>query len=404
MAWFERALVALQHLPERRDLCEQAIDLRFDLRGALTPLGEFGRVFDYLREAESLAETLDDQRRLGRVSAYRGAYYSWQGDREHAIASGQRTLAIAVRLGDPALQVMANYYLGMAYQIPGDYRRAIDFLMKNVLFLQGDLLHEFFGVASLPAIGSRVWLVDCLAELGAFAEGIARGEEAIQMAEAVDHFNSSILAYWGLGAVYLRQGHLPRALPMLERALERCQAANLRWWLPWAAMGLGSAYALSGRLTAALPLLEQAVEHASAMGMMGSQSLRVTRLGEAYLDAGRLEDARTCALQALELAQTHKEPGHQAWTLRLLGEVAAQCNPPEVREAETFYRQSLALADELGMRPLLAHCHFGLGTLYRQLGQQEQARAALSTAVDLFQSMGMTFWLPRAEALLPHSS
>ena len=169
-------------------------------------------------------------------------------------------------------------------------------------------------------------------------------------------------------------------------------------------MGLGSAYALSGRLTAALPLLEQAVEQASAMGMMGSQSLRVTRLGEAYLDAGRLEDARTCALQALELAQTHKEPGHQAWTLRLLGEVAAQCNPPEVREAETFYRQSCALADELGMRPLLAHCHFGLGTLYRQLGQQEQARAALSTAVDLFQSMGMTFWLPRAEALLPHSS
>src|SRR5262249_30576539 len=61
-AWFERALVALQHLPERRDLCEQAIDLRFDLRGALPPLGEFGRVLDYLHEAETLAEALDDQR------------------------------------------------------------------------------------------------------------------------------------------------------------------------------------------------------------------------------------------------------------------------------------------------------------------------------------------------------
>jgi tetratricopeptide (TPR) repeat protein len=169
-------------------------------------------------------------------------------------------------------------------------------------------------------------------------------------------------------------------------------------------MGLGSAYALSGRLTAALPLLEQAVEQASAMGMMGSQSLRVTRLGEAYLGSGRLDDARTCALQALGLAQTHKEPGHQAWTLRLLGEVAAQSNPPEVREAETFYPQCLVLADELGMRPLLAHCQLGLGTLYRKLGQQEQARAPLSTAVDLFQSMGMTFWLPCAEALLPHSS
>ena len=120
---------------------------------------------------------------------------------------------------------MANYYLGMAYQIPGDYRQAIDFLTKNVVFLQGSCS---MSSSAWPACrrSARVWLVDCLAELGAFAEGIARGEEAIQIAEAVDHFNSLILAYWGLGAD-LRQGDLS-GLSLLERALERCQAANLR--------------------------------------------------------------------------------------------------------------------------------------------------------------------------------
>jgi len=68
--------------------------------------------------------------------------------------------------------------------------------------------------------------------------------------------------------------------------------------------------------------------------------------------------------------------------------------------AKAYYRQALALAEELGMRPLLAHCYRGLGTLYAMTGQQEQARTALSTAVELYQAMDMTFWLPETEATL----
>jgi hypothetical protein len=52
------------------------------------------------------------------------------------------------------------------------------------------------------------------------------------------------------------------------------------------------------------------------------------------------------------------------------------------------------------MRPLQAHCHLGLGTLHLKLGQQGQARTALSTAIDLYCAMDMTFWLPQAEAML----
>ena len=74
--------------------------------------------------------------------------------------------------------------------------------------------------------------------------------------------------------------------------------------------------------------------------------------------------------------------------------------PPEVESAETHYQQALALAEELGMRPLQAHCHLGLGTLYATTGQREQARAALSAAIALYSAMDMTFWLPQAEAVL----
>ena len=75
-------------------------------------------------------------------------------------------------------------------------------------------------------------------------------------------------------------------------------------------------------------------------------------------------------------------------------------NPPEIDQAETHYHHALPLANELGMRPLQAHCHRGLGTLYSQTGQSEQAHAELTTAIEMYRDMEMTFWLPETEATL----
>jgi tetratricopeptide (TPR) repeat protein len=99
-------------------------------------------------------------------------------------------------------------------------------------------------------------------------------------------------------------------------------------------------------------------------------------------------------------ARSHQERGHEAYALRLLGDIAARRDPSEVETAEDHYHQALALADELGMRPLQAHCHRGLGTLYAMTGQREQARAELAAAIELYQAMEMTLWLPQAEAAL----
>ena len=102
----------------------------------------------------------------------------------------------------------------------------------------------------------------------------------------------------------------------------------------------------------------------------------------------------------LALARAQRERGNEAYTLHLLGEIAARCNAPAIEPAEAFCQQALTLAEELGMRPLQAHCHLGLGTWYLQRGQRQQAYAALTTAIDLYHAMNMTFWLPQAEAAL----
>ena len=147
-------------------------------------------------------------------------------------------------------------------------------------------------------------------------------------------------------------------------------------------------------------MLAQAEQSGAALGTVGGHALRVSYVSEAYLLAGHREEARQCAGRALALARAHQERGHEAWALRLLGEIAAQQTPLEIAPATQHYRQALALAEALGMRPLMAHCHRGLGTLYTATGQQGQARAELSMAIEMYQAMDMTFWLPETEAAL----
>jgi tetratricopeptide (TPR) repeat protein len=200
--------------------------------------------------------------------------------------------------------------------------------------------------------------------------------------------------------VYLRQGEVQRAIPMLERAMGLCQDWPIPLLLPLQAAALGRAYALEGRSAAGLALVEYGVEQAVARGRSRSLPSMVAWLSEVYLLAGRLEDAHARAAQAVELARQYQQRGAQAWALWSLGESTARQAFPASEPAASHYRQGLALAEELGMRPLQAHCHRGLGVLYAATGQQEQACVELTTAIAMYREMAMTFWLPQTEAAL----
>jgi tetratricopeptide (TPR) repeat protein len=160
---------------------------------------------------------------------------------------------------------------------------------------------------------------------------------------------------------------------------------------------LGSVYARSQRIAEGLSLLHQALHAMEALGIGAYHSLLVVQLGEAYLLADRREEALAAGSRALTLARDRGERGHESWALRLLGEIASTRNPPDTATADGHYREALALADELGMRPLVAHCHLGLGRLYRRTGQREQARDHLTMAATAYREMDMGFYLAQVE-------
>jgi tetratricopeptide (TPR) repeat protein len=401
VGYFEQALSALAHLPETRDTREQAIDLRLALRNALVPSGDLGRLLADLREAEALAAALDDPRRLAQVSVFLSLHCFLMGAYDQALAAAQRVLALATASGDVGQAALAHHCLGTAYMAQGDYYRAIDGFRQTVASLEGTQRRERLGQSFLPVVISRAYLVACHAELGMFAEGRALGDEGLRIAEAADHPASLMTAYWGLGLLAFRQGDLSRAFPLLERAVGICQEVGMPFWFPWMASTLGAAYTLGRRVADAVLLLTQAMQQPIATEMaVSNQALCRLPLGEAQVLAGHLEEAQALAEGALALARAQQGRGNQAYALRLLGDIAARRTPPDVDQAAAHYHQALALAEELGMRPLQAHCHLGLGTLYRETDQPEQARVALTTAIELYRAMDMTFWLPQAEAAL----
>jgi tetratricopeptide (TPR) repeat protein len=203
-------------------------------------------------------------------------------------------------------------------------------------------------------------------------------------------------AYYAIGLLALRQGDLPRALPLLEGAVGSCEEAARPAIFPAVAAALGAAYALDGRRADAVPLLTSTMEQAMTRATSGYPAL----FGYQALCHLSLGEAQAFAIRALELGRTHQAQGNQAYALHLLGEIAAHRNPLEAEPAETHYHQALTLAEELGMRPLVAHCHRNLGTLYATTGQREQARTELAAAIAMYRAMGMTFWLPQTEAAL----
>jgi tetratricopeptide (TPR) repeat protein len=316
------------------------------------------------------------------------------GDYDSAMAAGQQALALAAALGDSALQELASHALGLVYHAIGSFGRAAELLQRNV-----EAADKESGTPSTALrIESQMWLAYTLGELGAFAEGRRHGEEALRLATLARRGDTPIVAYGCLGLLYLAKGDLDHAIRVLEQGLALCRASGEQNSLPAIAASLGYACGLQGRLAEGRALLEEGVSESLRTGALQGLAYMVAWRSEVCRLAGRSDEAWQHARQAVDLARQQKARGDEALALHQLGVVQSHADPLDVEQAEAYYQQTLALAEELGMRPLQAHCHLSLGTLYTKLGWREQARTELSAAITLYRAMDMTFWLPQAEA------
>jgi tetratricopeptide (TPR) repeat protein len=377
---------------------ERGLDLRFSLRQALFSLGEHERILGWLREAARLAEEGGDQRRLAQASLYLASHFYTVADHAAADRHARRALELATEVGDGALEGGATLRLGFVRHALGDYETAVDILGRGLDHLErGRPLPQ--GPVS-RFILARVWLAWCYADLGRFGEGRRLGEEALAMAETLEHPNNVTTATFGLGHLLLAQGDLAGAIGVLQRGVEITRRTGNAHWFPRVAAALGYGHALAGRATDGVGLLEEAISRAEANELRAMTPRFVGWWAEALHLGGRAADAERVAHRALRMAREQGERGNEAHVLRTLGALAAAKGRPDLEAAAARLTEALALSRALGMRPLEARCRLELGLALSARGDVPAAREHLAAAAEGLRSLGMVRWVPEAEQAL----
>ena len=402
VACFEEALSALRRLPPSREVDDRDLDIRIELRQSLYPMGRFGDLLRHLREAERIAETIEDRPRLARVSAYLSNHAWITGDLAQALASGQRALALAEAVANGGLAVEANFRLGQVHWSLGQYRKAVSFFERCGTADEPPGAGSRYGPTGWPtefglAELSLYYIAAPLTELGRFDEALAAAKRALEFARRIDRPFALAGSFAAIGRAYLYWGRFGQAAAAFTRGLAVCRRWEFSVHRPWLAAALGHTYALAGRPSKGLSILRRAVDEAERLGNVSGHAWRLAALGETLLLAGQLDEAATMADQALEQSRQRGESGHEAWALRLQADVAASRKSAAPGEAHERFRQALALAGALEMRPLEARCHLGLAALHDAEGRTDEACEARRHAIEMFRSMGMQFWVTRAQ-------
>ncbi len=394
-AWFEQALSVLATLSESPSALERGFEIRLELGTVLVRLGEVRPALENAREAESIADRLDDDHRRGRICVVLINAHSLVGELDNALVTGTRALEIAERLGDLRLHVGATTYLAQAHCYRGDFERAVELASDSLGALPADWADEPFGYSPLPlSVFIRQWLVLSLADLGRFGEAAPHEAELLLLAGAAQHPFTIGEAYNAASVLHLRRGDWAKASSLIEHSIAAFREGNVVIVLPVMLASSAMVFGQVGEVSEALTRFrecEQLLEHLASRGVVFTP---YGSLGRAALLLGRLDEAQTLGERVLERSPSRH--GVVANALHLLGDIATHPDRFDAESGAARYRQALALAEPRGMRPLVAHCHLGLGKLYRRTRQRERAHEHLTTATTMYREMGMTYWLEQA--------
>jgi tetratricopeptide (TPR) repeat protein len=301
--------------------------------------------------------------------------------------------------GDTECRVAAACLLGITLGVLGRYREAIARLLPIVDGPDAEPARSVV-VGSVPAYAATCARLGWLhSAIGQFDDARRYADRGVEAAQASAHPAAQVTGGYFRALVDSYQGRFAETIPALERTLHEAEIYGLSTHISTTASFLGWTLAWTGRAVEGLPHLTRGVRGQEQIGSRFYLAWRYVQWAEGLLLAGQRQDAQRAADTALRLAQDTGERGTEAATFRVLGAIAA-AGAADPGIAATSYQQGLALASDLGMRPLVAHCHLGLGELYRRTGDRVKSQEHLTTAATMYREMGMSFWLEKADAEL----
>jgi class 3 adenylate cyclase/tetratricopeptide (TPR) repeat protein len=399
--FFERALKALDKMPQNRANREQGVDLRFELRNALTPLGEIERILQCLDECEPILNVLGDKSRRARHAEYRCNHHFLAGEQRRAIELGESALGLARDCGDRVLEGELLFRLGQSRHALGEYRTSAALLEQSIALTGEEYARNRFDLTVIPAVVSRTWLASALTECGDFAEAMAHAKRALEVAEQAEHPLSQALGWLATGHALLRKGEVGGAIAAMERGMTLSDRWAMRVWRLRLLSLLGVAYAHAERREEALDLTRRALAGAEQMRLILDQSLLLVRLAQVFLMTGQVDESTTHARRALEMAVAHEAKGDEAWARFVMGCAHLAGGQQPLTESREQLETALKLARDCDARPLSAFCQSALARVHTLRGDEAAAQKLTAEAETCYSELGMRAFAPAPMVPLP---
>lgn len=386
----ERALEAAGHfsVEERASL---EIDLRVELRHALTPLGQVKKTLENLAIAEALAARLEDRPRLARIVSFTANCLVNQARYAEALATGDRALQMTRELHDHSLEITTRMFMARARLARAEFPEAVKILQDVIQSMDEKSADDFLGLPMLPAAAARSVLALSLAQTGDFNDATAHASEAASRAATSQQPDSIIYGNWSRGFVATLRGASEEAVDIFEGLRDLCRTHDLDAYSSRAIAGLGCAKARLGQIEEGLQLLERAVEMDDCAEPMTTRSFALNARAEALFLAGAGEDAIAACNQTLQFTRDCEERGAEAYACFLLG-LIHNARIDEFEAATDHLQDAASIASRLGLRPLLAHCHLAFAELHRKQGDLYLAREYLERGYSMLNALGMRQW------------
>jgi class 3 adenylate cyclase/tetratricopeptide (TPR) repeat protein len=392
--FFERALTALEKLPATHANLEQAVDIRFELRNALTPLGEIERILACLDQCEPILQVLGDKSRRARHAEYRCNHHFLAGEQRRAIELAEVAVELARDCGDRVLEGELLFRLGQSRHALGEYRASAALLERSIALTGDEYAHNRFDLTVIPGVVSRTWLASALTERGEFTDAIAHAKRALEVAERAEHPLSQALGWLATGHALLRKGEVDGAIAAMERGMALSDRWSLRVWRLRLWSSLGVAYAHAGRIEEALDLTTRAFHGAQEMHLVLDQSLLLARLAQVLLMAGKVDESMVNGERALEMAIAHEGKGDEAWARFLIGCAGLAGEEGALAEVGAQLGAALELARACEARPLGAFCQTALARVHALQGDESGAQQLRAEAEACYSELGMRAFAP----------
>jgi class 3 adenylate cyclase/tetratricopeptide (TPR) repeat protein len=394
----DQALETLTHLPRSAEFLTRGIDVRLSLRAALGAVVDFDWIERLLGEAKEMAIEIRDDRRLGQISICEAMTHNQRSDCDRALTAAGLAKSIGEKLDDQRLLIPAHIYLGQAHLWRGEILDAVAAFGADLDWTRGSLRHERLGTTGASSVLCLSSLAAAYSFAGRFGEASDVAAQALEIAQETARPYDLALADWYCGRMLSYRGAMVDAGEMLRKAHRRCEAMDVRYFVPLMEMILGFTYIEVGRAVEAIDMLLKARAAQKANSLVQGELWCGAYLALGRLRLGEWDSAAAVASEILEMAVAHDSRIVEVMTERLFAAAVGRLARPA--EADQHFARAIARAESFGLRPELAHCRLERGLLLRDLARPEEATHELGLAADLYAEMGMEFWRAKAVAAL----